>query len=574
MKKHQPLNLIFLALFLLLGPFSIQAQSTAFTLEQSVNGGAKFQPAGLSQLSWIPGTEKFAYAKESNGSWSLLAGNAAKAGTETLITLADFNKACNDADLSDFPRFPQLTWTGTHTLRFVMGSANYGIDLQTKKVARLVGWKEEAANHDVSQLEGVAYTIDQNLYISMPGKENHAVSTEANRGIRYGESTHRQEFGITKGTFWSPDGKRLAFYRTDETMVADYPVVDWSNVPATATMIKYPMAGQKSHQVTLGVHDPEANKTIYLQTGGDPEHYLTNITWSPDGKEIWVVEINRGQDLIQLNRYDSFTGARISNVLEEKHPKYLEPKNPALFLPNVPGEFLWQSERDGYNHIYHYRLDGTLIGQLTSGPWMVTNLLGFDAEGKNIYFESTQASAVERHVHSLNLKTKALTLLTPGIGTHRGILHPSGKYLLDIWTSVDVPRSIRLQDAKGKTLQELLVAEDPLASYNLPKPILSQIKAADGKTDLWCRMFQPKDFDPTKKYPVLIYVYNGPSTQLVTNTYLGAHRNGCSGLQTKDISCGPWTEGALPTAALSLSKRPSATWAMWKLRTKWQAWIT
>lgn len=512
----------FLLAAVLAMPIAIKSQSSAFTLEMAMLGGAKTYPANIAQLNWIPGTQQFAYVKESDGDYRLLVGEVGKLDRTTILSLKDFNAALKSAGLNEYPRFPGLTYTGPKTFKFEAGAALYQFDCGSKALNKLVAWDEAAANVDITEQGSVAYTKGANLYVSLPGRENLAVTKEAGTTIRNGEAAHRFEFGISKGTFWSPDGKQLAFYRMDESMVTDYPIIDLQVFPAKTENVKYPFAGAKSHQVTVGVFNTATQSTTFLQTGGDPEHYLTNITWSADGKEIWVAELNRDQNQMSLNRYDAATGKRISNVIEETDAKYVEPKHGPIFLPATPGEFLWLSQRDGYNHLYHYRLDGSLIGQLTKGEWIVTAFLGFDAKGKTAFIETTQMNATERHIYALDLKKKTLTLLTPGKGTHFATLHPSGSHLIDSWTAVETPRTIRIMDAQGKATQELLKAEDPLKSYNLPQPVLAKIKAADGTTDLWTRTFLPANFDPAKKYPVLVYVYNGPSVQLIMDTYMGA----------------------------------------------------
>ena len=500
----------------------VSAQSNAFTLETAMLGGAKVNPGNLSQLGWIPGTGDYVYASEKDGSWALMSGSAAKGGTKSVLALADLNAVLKGAGVSEFPRFPQLKFMGATVIRFEADGALHTYDWATKKLVKGVSWSGAAANADINDQGSVAYTIDNNLYVSMAGMENYAVTKEVNKGIRHGEAAHRFEFGISKGTFWSPDGKQLAFYRMDETMVTDYPILNLRVFPATDEPVKYPFAGAKSHHVTVGVFNAVTKNVLYLETGGDPEHYLTNVTWSADGKEIWIAELNRDQNRMNLVRYDAATGKRIANVIEESDEKYVEPKHGPIFIPGVAGEFLWLSQKDGYNHLYHYKLDGILIGQLTSGPWIITEFLGFDATGKFAYIETTQQNATERHVYALDIKKRTLSLLTPGKGVHTASVHEGGKYLLDTWTAIDVPRTIRVLDMGGKPVQELLKAEDPLKGYNLPQAKLSKIKAADGKTDLWARTFLPANFDANKKYPVLIYVYNGPGVQLNLDTYLGA----------------------------------------------------
>jgi dipeptidyl-peptidase-4 len=503
-------------------PIATKAQTSAYTLKAAMLNGARNYPINLQQLNWLPGTHQFAYVKESDGDYRLLVGEVGKVDRSTILSLKEFNTSVKAAGLNELPRFPIMTYTGAKTFRFNAESARYQYDCATKSLTKLVAWDADAANLDITEQGHVAYTKGPNLYISLPGRENVAVTQEAGTGIRNGEAVHRFEFGIDKGTFWSPDGKQLAYYRMDESMVTDYPILDLNAFPAKADNVKYPFAGAKSHQVTVGIYHTATGQTTFLETGGDPEHYLTNVTWSADGKEVWIAELNRDQNQMSLNRYDAATGKRISNVIEEADAKYVEPKHGPIWLPATPGEFLWLSQRDGYKHLYHYRLDGTLIGQLTKGEWLITNFLGFDAKGKTAYIETTQLNATERHAYALDLKSKALTLLTPGKGTHTATLHPSGSHLLDHWTAVEVPRILRVMDAKGKAVQELLKADDPLKDYSLPQAQLAKIKAADGKTELWTRTFLPSNFDPAKKYPVLIYVYNGPSVQLITDTYLAA----------------------------------------------------
>ena len=185
-----------------------------------------------------------------------------------------------------------------------------------------------------------AYTRENNLFIRK-GNQDVMVTEETDAAIVCGQSVHRNEFGITKGTFWSPTGKQLAFYRMDQTMVTDYPVLELTAQPATATMLKYPMAGAKSHEVTIGLFNTETGKNIYLKTGEPREQYLTNIAWSPDEKSIYVVIVNRDQNHLWLNRYAAATGAFEKTLFEETSPVYVHPEHPLKFVPGNPKQFIW-----------------------------------------------------------------------------------------------------------------------------------------------------------------------------------------------------------------------------------------
>ena len=208
---------------------------------------------------------------------------------------------------------------------------------------------------------------------------------------------HSDEFGISKGIFWSNSGRNLAFYRMDQGMVTDYPIIDWSSRPAKNTNIKYPMAGDKSHQVTVGVYNTATRNLVYLATGEPVEQYLTNIAWSPDERSVYVAVLNRGQDHMKLNQYDAATGQFIKTLFEEKDDKYVEPLVPMLFVKNKPGQFIWQSNRVGWNHLYLYDTSGRMISQLTQGNWEVTEVKGFDEKGDNLFYVSTEESPLTKN---------------------------------------------------------------------------------------------------------------------------------------------------------------------------------
>ena len=298
-----------------------------------------------------------------------------------------------------------------------------------------------------------AFNKDNNLFIKDKNENEIAISDEKDKGIVFGKAVHRDEFGIDRGVFWSPNGKKLAFYRMDETMVTDYPIVDVSTRIATEKSIKYPMAGEQSHEITIGVYDTETGKTIYLKTGEPKDRYFTNVAWSPDGKYIYVAELNREQNHLKLNRYDALSGKLEKTLFEETHPKYVEPQNPVLFVKNNDNQFIWQSQRDGYNHLYLYDTSGKLIKQLTKGDWEVTDILGFDEKGKTIYFVSTNPTPMDRHIYSVDIKSGKMERHTSASGVHSGMLSKSGRYIIDRYSAHDNPGKIELIDTRnGKTV--------------------------------------------------------------------------------------------------------------------------
>ena len=379
--------------------------------------------------------------------------------------------------------------------------------------------------------EAIAYLKDSNLYVTR-GLKNWQLSTDGSRDIVYGQSVHRDEFGIRKGTFWSNAGTKLAFYRMDQSMVTDYPQVDIPelgfNHPETETCIakaapdKYPMTGETSHKVTVGVFDLNTGKTVYLNAGDPTDRYFTNIAWSPDDKTIYMFELNRDQNDCRLVAYDATTGEKTAQLYRETHDKYVEPLNPIQFLPWDNSSFIMQTRADGYNHIYlcslgknGSRMAGNTVSldvkQLTSGEWEVLEVLGFNTKRKAIVYLSNEISPIQQNVFSLDTKTGKRTLVdASGDGYHSATLSASGQYVYDNYSAPTVPRKIAIVNTETGKATSYFTADDPWKGYAVPEYSCGTIKAADGTTDLYYRMVKPVGFDPSKKYPTVVYVYGGP----------------------------------------------------------------
>jgi dipeptidyl-peptidase-4 len=390
-----------------------------------------------------------------------------------------------------------------------------------------VVWTQNADNQahedfcSTSRLTAYTPADGYDLYVlGQEGQQPVRLSTDASREILYGTSVHRDEFGYSKGTFWSPDGKKLAFTRMDQSMVTDYPLVhipevDWKPEEgqsriATPAPEKYPMAGEKMHKVTIGVYDSETGKTIYLKAGDPTDRYFTNPAWSPDSKTVYLFELNRDQNDCHLVAYDAATGEKQGELYHETDEKYVEPVHPIVFLPWNNNEFIFWSQRDGYNHLYVYNLKNKSYRQVTKGQWVVMELLGFNAKRHSVVIASNEQSPIQRNFYEVNLDNGKRTLLDNGKGWHRGELSADGAYVYDSYTEPDVPRNIDIIDVAKAQRHRYFTAENPWKGYNVPTYECGTLKAADGKTDLYWRMVKPVNFDPNKKYPTIIYVYGGP----------------------------------------------------------------
>ena len=364
---------------------------------------------------------------------------------------------------------------------------------------------------DSNVLSGATVVLrDNNLFVVYSDAREVKVTNDGSREIVYGQAVHRNEFGINKGTFWSNDGQLLAFYRMDQSMVTDYPQVNTFERVATYEPDKYPMVGMNSHKVTIGIFDLNTETTTYLNLGDVTDRYFSNITWSPDNRLLYLYELNRDQNHASLDVYNLATGNKVKTLYTESSDKYVEPLHPITFLPWDASKFIYWSWKDGFTHLYLMDVNGKELGQITSGQWVVTELIGFCKSTNSLIITSKEAHNLQNNIYSINLKTKKRKLLDNGKGVHRASLSEDGLYLIDIWSEPDVPRKCAVTSTKtGKRIM-LGTAEDPWEGYYHPIFESGTIKAADGNTDLYWRMVKPADFDTTKKYPTIIYVYGGP----------------------------------------------------------------
>ena len=497
----------------------IIAQDKLLTIQDAVlKGRTTLAPKRLQSLGFISGTAKFSYIDN----------NAIKVGDNTIgkttdvLTLKELNTQLKSSNKDTLATFTSITWKNAKQFYFSnkKGELIYSLD---KKTISETDRTAEPSNLDAYQKEPVtsaySYCKDNNLYVVKDGKETQ-VTTDGSYEIVYtGQNVHQNEFGIDGKNFWSPKGNYLAFYRMDQSEVTDYPIIDWSVHPAKNENIKYPMAGNKSHHVTLGIYDVKTNKTIYVKTEGDKEQYLTNIAWSPDEKHIYIAILSRTQNDMKLNEYDAATGNYVRTLFEEHDDKYTEPLHPMLFVKNNPSQFIWQSRKDGYTHFYLYNINGTLIKQLTKGNWEVKAENGFDEKGERLFFHANDQSPVNQDFYSVNIKSGEVKRLTYGNGFHTCVLDEKGNYFIDNFTNSTTPREYNIINTSTKKAINIFKAENPIKEYKTGSWNLFTIKNSEG-TDLYCRLFKPVNFDSTKKYPVLVYLYNGPHSQMVTNTWM------------------------------------------------------
>ena len=437
------------------------------------------------------------------------------------LSLNELNQAAGNAGFS-FATVPSFSYTSNNRIRIRYQNRILLYDPDKKAFELNLSIPAEAEYLDFcEQNKAAAYVKGQNLFILDKNGEKQ-ITFETKPGIVCGEEVHRQEFGITKGTFWSETGKYLAFYRKDESMVKDYPLVDYMAREAEYTPVKYPMAGMTSHQVTVGIYNLETGKTIFLSTGKPDDHYLTNLSWGPEDQFIYLAELNREQNHMELNQYQAETGEKIKMLFEETSSTYVEPVHPIQFSKTNPAQFYYWSRKDGWFHLYLYNINGKMIRQITKGDWEVTGFYGTDCQEKNIFIQSTMESPVDRHIYKVDIASGKIQRLSREAGTHTASFSHDMKLFIDQWEAFDVPSKADLISTEGKLITNIHQSKNPLMEYELGENRIFTIKAADNKTDLYCRMILPNQFEPGKKYPVVVYVYGGPHAQLINNKWLNA----------------------------------------------------
>ena len=504
---------------------SMSAQDKLFTLED-LNFGGKNYANLRPQNMWLTWWGEKLIQTDVEECYTI----DTRTGKKSLLfTLEDINKMAGSNDESYVRHLMNARFPYPDKPIVALGNRKAFIllDFETKNIVWQDSISGQEANDWNSVSRATAYVEDNQLYVVDGEGKKHQLSADGSRDIVYGQSVHRNEFGIRKGTFWSPKGNRLAFYRMDQSMVTDYPQVDIFPRSASYEPDKYPMAGMTSHKVTVGVYDVKADKTIYLQAGDPTDRYFTNIAWSPDEKTIYMFELNRKQNDCRLVSYDAESGEKIAELYHETSDKYVEPQNPILFLPWDETKFIMQSQKDGYNHLYLFDVSGKELKQITSGKWVVLNVVGFNTKTKSILILSNETHPMNSNLYTVNIKNGKRRLMGKGIGVVQSAQpSASGQMVALKLSSYNHPRFIDIINTNGMgKVTDLLDAEDPWKEYQQPIYESGSIKAADGTTDLYFRMVKPHDFDINKKYPTVIYVYGGPHAHNVDASWHYASRS-------------------------------------------------
>jgi dipeptidyl-peptidase-4 len=513
--------------FLLVGSMSFAQQ---LTIEETVTGPRKYAPTSLTAVQWRKDSKSVSYL--SADFTNLLEKSATNGWKETVLaTKSEFESALKAAITGEefaLRTFPfSIEWKSNHTFQTEIASKTnqYQVtyDVITKKITSKIGYSIEGSQARFASNNNVAWLKDNNIRITSNNKTIEVTNDENPAIVNGSDYVHRQEFGIDRGMWWNATGTQLAYYRKDETMVGNYPIINWNEREAVNKDIKYPMAGMTSENVTLIVFDVATGKKVTLQTGEPKEQYLTMVSWEPTGKYIFIGVLNRDQNHLKFNKYDATTGAFVKTLFEEKATNWVEPQHALTFVPNLPNQFIYQTDFNGYNQMYLYNTNGKLLKNLGFKDVVVTNLLDFDASNTKINYIGTANNGLDRQLYQVDIKSGKTIQLTTIAGTHNASVSSDGMLVLDQYSNATTPNEISILNIKTKMANTTLVkADNPFTGkIDMPRIEMVSLTAADGTTPLNGRLIYPANFDATKKYPVMVYVYGGSHAQLVTNKWLG-----------------------------------------------------
>ncbi len=484
--------------------------------------------APLPTVQWIPGTDSFSMLRPgASPDQQLVVAFAASGGHRDLFDLERFRVAMAAAGMPGAKNLKGLPaafgWVDRNTLRVQAPDGVYHWDVNGAAAVRRLSLPPGAGSVTCSKRDTrAAYLLNHQLFVQ-EGTERYAMVTEdGSEDVVYGGAAHRAEFGIHDGLWWGPNERYLACYREDLSPIAIYPYADHTVMPPKRIHGRYPMAGQVHSAVKVGIYDTEGRSLHYLEAettadGKAKDVYWTNVTFGPKGEKIYVAIVNRDQDHMDLVRFDLATGRREKILFSEEDKEWIEPEQGPIFLPDKSGRFLWFSPRDGYRHLYLYDPDGTLVRQVTRGSFDVRQLVSL--AGGKAFVMASGTNPLEMHLFEVDMESRENSMLrrTVDPGWHSCQVSESGSFVLDHFSNLETPGVLKDLSRDGTSLHRMAAGN---RIQNLPPQEFFQVTAKDG-TQLHGHLFLPPGLDKGRRYPLLLYVYGGPHSQLVRNAFLG-----------------------------------------------------
>ncbi len=447
---------------------------------------------------------------------------------------ASLTTVLGDSATPTFLPFPQeLAGNGKTALYIFKGDA-FVLDIPSLSFSRVT---ETPAKESCVRLSPdgsrVAYVRENNLYVyDRTMNAERQLTGDGSDSLRNGTLSWvywEEVFGRNDlGYWWSPDSRAIAYFRTDESGVSTQHYVDFKPWTPRVITQRYPKVGEKNPSVTVGIVEVAGGTTVWADLSGHKHEYIVRAGWLPDGNRLSVQTMNRLQTERDLFFVDRATG-RAKHILKESDPGWVNIDDDLLFLSDGR-HFIWSSERDGYKHLYRYSTDGTLVNQVTRGPWATfsgaggvawvkRSVVGIDERKGWLYFTGLEKSSIERHLYRIRLDGSGLRRLSADDGTHNVSFSPNGRYYVDRFSNIASPPRLTLHDAGGDTVMTLAhPRKEKLAARGIQYASFFSIPARDGFA-LPAQILKPRNFDPSRKYPVIFFVYGGPSAPQVVNSW-------------------------------------------------------
>ncbi|OXA79854.1 dipeptidyl-peptidase-4 [Flavobacterium aquidurense] len=491
--------------------------------------GGTFKAKGMDELQSLKNTDQYTVLNVDQTSRSMqidLYDFATLKKVSNLIDTKNHSALSNGIDSYTFDASEKKILIACNTNKIFRHSftADYFLyDIAAKSLTKLFDFQVQEPTFSPDGTK-IAYARENNLYVyDVVSKKTTAVTTDGKKNAVINGITdwvYEEEFAFVRAFDWSKDSKKLAYIRFDESAVPEFSMSMFhKDLYPTVETFKYPKAGEKNSVVSLHIYDAAANATKKVDLGNYNDFYIARMQWTNDNNVLSAQVLNRHQDNLDLLFVDGTTAAA-KVVLNEKDKAYVDVTDNLTFLKD--NSFIWTSEKDGFNHIYVYDKTGKLKNQVTKGNWEVTSYYGFDEKTKTIFYQSTENGSINRAIYRIALDGKNKVALATKVGTNAATFSPNFQFFINTFSSASQPTTYTLNEAKtGKEIQVIENNKElsaKLVSYNLPSKEFFVLKTAKGN-ELNAWIMKPKDFDPSKKYPVFMIQYSGPGSQQVANAW-------------------------------------------------------
>lgn len=501
---------------------------------------------GTSGVSWLPGNLGYFETERTDEGVSFFKVDPKSQKKTPLFddkTEKSIIDQFNETTMKEVSSLPFNTFNyvmDDEAIFFTVEGTDFVFHLKDKNLKKLFKPEIERFKYDDELMRGMegsqlwngTYSHDYSQFAYVKGYDIYVVDTQTKeeKRLTYGSEekmngkpswVYPEEFGQREAYWFSPDDSKIAYLQYFETDVFQYPVIHELDFEAGLELMRYPKAGEENPTVNLFIVDIETGVSEQIPTNSGPDTYIVRPIWRNDGSELTFRRLNRAQNHLEFLAYD-LEEKSVRTIFEEKEDAYINLHDNFIQLDDNK-TFIWTSEVSGYNHIYHYNFDGKLINQVTSGDWPVSSVENVDQENKKIYFTAHQNMGLENYFYVVNFNGKGLKKLTEEVGSHIISMNDAGTYYIDRFSSFDHPTEVNLYQSNGKLVRNLLKTNVENVDENkLQKPEFLTIKSADGSEDLPVLVYKPVDFDPNKKYPVVLPLYGGPESQDVSNSYKNA----------------------------------------------------